>query len=240
MIKLPACLLGLALTSALAFAANGADLYRDGPGGYKDGYYPVATWTGFYAGVNAGGGWSQDNGQLGILQPSGGFGGVQLGYNWQGLGYSPLVLGVEADAQASAIEDEKAIDPDISSKSRLQFFGTVRGRIGYAMDRSLLYFTGGLAFGTLKDEAVNGVGDFLINTTTIGYVLGGGLEYRINPSLSVKGEYQYLNLGKNDPTDPAVLQPAASANGVTVRDDAFHTFRVGLNYRPFPAYAPLK
>src|SRR5258708_7688363 len=107
---------GLTLISALAlgaFSANAADMYRAAPaGGYKDEpVYVANTWTGFYAGVNGGYGWNAnsfatDPGFLGELNPSGGFGGGQIGYNWQGVfGHPQLVLGVEADFQGADISD---------------------------------------------------------------------------------------------------------------------------------------
>ncbi len=105
--KLYTGLTGLMAASALAFAANAADL--SAPGGYKD-YTPAAVWTGFYAGVNLGYGAGADSSQLadtgfGGVSPAGWLGGVQLGYNWQGLG-SPFVLGAETDIQASTVLGE--------------------------------------------------------------------------------------------------------------------------------------
>ncbi|MGA7325235.1 MAG: outer membrane beta-barrel protein [Rhodomicrobium sp.] len=241
-------LLVLILASASAFPAGAADWFRSGEAASsnKDGLFiPVVTWTGSYAGVSAGGGLSQESNQLafpgfGGLQPSGGFGGVQLGFNWQGgFGFSPLVLGIEADIQVSAIEDEGRDIAGNIFRSRLEDFGTVRGRMGYAMDCTLFYFTGGFAYGSVKHEAsFGGSPDFIVNTTATGYVLGGGVEYRFNPAVSIKGEYQYINLGKNEPEDP--IAGSYSAYGGTVRDDAFHTLRVGFNWYPFPVYEALR
>jgi outer membrane immunogenic protein len=248
--KLLAGLLGLIVTSVFMLSANAGDFYRgpEAPGGYKDApYVPVAGWGGFYFGVNGGGGWSEVSDQLALpgvfngLQPSGGFAGLQVGYNWGGgFGYSPIVLGFEADIQASAIKDHASDGLGNTLNSRLEEFGTVRGRIGYAVDQALFYVTGGFAYGGIKNEAsFPGQGaDFKINTTAMGYVLGAGVEYKFTPALSLKGEYQYINLGKNDPVDP--VAGAYSSNGGFVRDDAFHTVRVGLNYYIYRAYEPLK
>jgi outer membrane immunogenic protein len=78
---------------------------------------------------------------------------------------------------------------------------------------------------------------FKRNETVTGYVLGGGYEYKFSPAWSLKVEYQYINLGKNDPSDGAFM-----ARGVPFRvnDDAFNTVRVGLNYHMLPGYEPLK
>jgi len=241
--KICAGLFGLTAVSALAIPANAADMY----GGYKDVPYTVATWAGFYAGVNLGYGWSAESDQLacpgacpatggvpfGGVSPAGWLGGVQLGYNWQGFGYSPLVLGIETDIQASTILGQGSDGAGDSFKSRLQALGTVRGRAGYAMDRTLVYFTGGLAYGSVDNEAVSAGFVNNPNAVVTGYVLGGGVEYKFWRDLSVKAEYLYVNLGKNEPV-------GYSAAGGTVRDDAFNTVRVGLNWWPFPAYQPMK
>ncbi len=239
--KLYAGLIGLTAASALAVSANAADMYA--AGGYKD-YAPAAVWAGFYAGANLGYGWGT-SGQLacdgagacgdpfGGVSPAGWLGGGQIGYNFQGAG-SPLVFGVETDIEASTILGGGSD----SYKSRLQALGTVRGRAGYAMDRALVYFTGGLAYGSVDNEAVGATYVNNPNTIATGYVLGGGLEYKVKRDLSLKVEYQYVNLGKNDLVD--VNNNSYSANGGTVRDDAFNTVRVGLNYFPFAAREPLK
>ncbi len=243
--------LGAVSVIALTVSANAADMYRapDGPGGYKDGpYVPVAVWTGFYVGVNGGYGWSEYSDQLagagyfGGVAPAGGFGGGQIGYNWQGILHPHLVLGVEADIQGSGIKDSGTDKFNNTYSSELDYFGTVRGRVGYAVDRALVYFTGGFAYGGVKNENVLPAGGPLvydISRTATGYVLGGGLEYKITPAWSVKGEYQYINLGKNDPVDPAG-KTYSSIAGNTLTDDAFHTVRVGLNYHIGNVYEPLK
>jgi outer membrane immunogenic protein len=207
-------LLGLTLTSALALTANASDLYR---GGLKDGpapvYAPVQTWTGFYLGVNGGYGWTSDDDY--VYSPSGGFGGGQIGYNWQGafgLG-NPWVLGIEADFQGSGISDSVG-----GVEASVNYFGTARGRLGYAVDRTLLYVTGGLAYGEVE---VGGYSD-----TQTGYVIGGGLEYKLNPAWSLKGEYQFISLDTDD------SERSSDRN-------EFHTLRVGLNYHVGQTFAPL-
>lgn len=120
-------LFGLALTGMFALSANAADM---GPtwAGYKDVPYAAVTWTGFHVGVNGGYASSQDS-QLGYadstvpvtyggVSSAGGFGGGQIGYDWQGLlGYRPLVLGVEADIQVSSAQGRSA-DLPVTSTNR--------------------------------------------------------------------------------------------------------------------------
>jgi outer membrane immunogenic protein len=224
MLKLRSGILGLTLASVVALAAgsaNAADMYRGEAGGYKDApvYAPVTSWTGFYAGLNAGYGWSADNGSD---TPAGGFGGGQIGYNWQGglgLGHH-VVLGVEADLQASAISGTQVRESD------LNYFGTVRGRIGYAFDRTLVYATGGFAYGQVENKPVS--------ETQTGYVLGGGIEYKFNPSWSLKAEYQFLSLDASD------VNGAGSLGFSNSDRSEVHTVRAGINYHVGHGYEPLK
>ena len=248
--KLLSGILGLTLSSVAALAsANAADFFQSGPGGYKDSYVPAPLWTGFYIGANLGYAGSENNDQLanypaygfGGLAPDGAFGGGQIGYNWQGIWHPHLVLGIEADIEGAGVSDNASDTLGNTYSSKLDYFGTVRGRLGYAFDHALLFATGGFAYGGINNEVnVPGFADFRTNTTATGYVLGVGLEYKFTPAWSVKVEYQYIDLGKNDPVDVAFGNGSYSANGGTVRDDAFNTFRVGVNYFVGNVYAPLK
>jgi outer membrane immunogenic protein len=265
-------LFGLVSAVALITSANAADMYRapEGVGGYKDGpAYVANTWTGFYVGVNGGYGWSAGSTDLSFtgsdnngvdapnvhgnksLDPSGGFGGGQIGYNWQ---HDRIVFGVEADIQGAGINDNASQTLTNASgvvfsgaaKSELDWFGTVRGRLGYSFDRALVYFTGGLAFGGVKDRlslaAIDGLPGTTVlttkNDTQTGYVLGGGLEYALSPAWSVKAEYQYINLGSEKLS--AVADGEDKNTGSVNVDHSYHTVRVGLNYHIHQDYEPLK
>jgi len=262
--NLSAGALGLALSAALALPAAAAEWYGGAgpalPGGYKEvpAPVPIPVWAGFYGGVDVGYGWAAASGQLacgeacttitgagpfGGVSPDGWLYGVHAGYNWQAFGFAPLVVGIETDVEASTVYGQGSDAAGNFYHSRLEALGTVRGRIGYAYDRTLVYFTGGLAWGTMLNEANQtntSTADFFTNPTVAGYVLGGGVEYKFWRDLAVKVEYQYVNLGKNDPVDTVVPLGSYAANGGTVRDDAFNTVRVGLNWWPFAAREPLK
>ncbi len=224
--KWHAGLLGLAVTSTLALSANAADMYR---GGLKDGPpppMPVAiaapTWTGFYVGVNGGYGWAASDG---LLSPEGGFGGGQIGYNWQGLfGYSPLVIGLETDFQGSGISDSAVDVLGNSIENSLNWFGTVRGRVGYAIGPTLVYATGGFAYGQVKSKGNLAGLAYDISETQTGYTVGGGVEYKWNPAWSVKAEYLYINL------DASNLNGAGPLNASTSDRSDVNIVRVGLNY----------
>ncbi len=238
-------ILGVTVAGSLAFAAaqaNAGDFY---PGGYRDGpvYAPAVSWAGVYAGINAGYGSSNGN-QLadpynsffGGISPSGGFAGGQIGYNWQ---RGPFVFGVETDLQGSGISDNGTDVFGGYYKSDLDYFGTLRGRLGYGVDKTLFYVTGGFAYGGLTKHTTDSGYNFLYSGTATGYVAGAGLEYKLSPDWSVKAEYQYINFGNNDPRDPIVGSFGAGTGNY--KDDDYNTFRVGLNYYlGGPGYQPLK
>ncbi len=239
-------------TLIVAGQANAADTGPYGGASYKDGpvTYAAPMWTGYYMGVNGGGAWA-NNHQLvdsvffappsGLL-PSGGFGGGQIGYNWQGFLLPQMVLGFEADFQGGYIGAKSSpldIHGDVYNfKSSLSYFGTVRGRVGYTLDRALVYFTGGYAYGALRKWS-DDFGYQKYDAVASGYVLGGGLEYRFSPAWSVKAEYQYLNLGKNDPCAFGTCFSDPGHAGAQKEDD-YHTARLGLNYHIGGEYGPLK
>src|SRR5450830_1778524 len=110
---------------------------------------PVFSWTGFYVGLNAGYGWANTSitGVAGSSNLNGFLGGAQIGYNWQGA--SPLVLGIEAYFQGTG-QRRSDTALGITVDQSLPWFGTVRGRIGYAFDRTMIYATGGLAYADYK------------------------------------------------------------------------------------------
>jgi outer membrane immunogenic protein len=244
---------------ALSAAANAADIYVPtpaGPGGYKD--EPCCLWTGFYVGVNGGYGWGNRNKVADIITtaggalitettthftPEGGFGGGQIGYNWQ---RDRLVYGIEADIQGADIRGHASTSAGAgllaTGSSDLDWFGTVRGRVGYVWGSALLYATGGFAYGGIQDKITKldpGFGSLSRSETATGWVVGGGLEYCLSPKWSLKGEYQYIDLGKSS----SMSIDVAAQNKVFGELDPRHSYstvRAGLNYHFVPAYEPLK
>ncbi len=258
--------IGAAALGALTVSMNADAADLNGYGGYKGGPgYAAVNWSGLYIGANGGYAWRDTSDQFayaacascgypayGGIGADGGFGGGQIGYNLQSIFGTPsLVAGIEADIQGAGISGSATDQFGETFKTNLDWFGTVRGRIGYAANSTLFYFTGGFAFGGLRQHGEdntdpNLTANYDFNGTVTGYVLGGGIEYKFSPSWSLKAEYQYLNFGKNNATtsaaaaDPAYYGATASADGYKVSDDAFHTVRVGVNYWVSPAYMPLK
>src|SRR3984885_3731003 len=139
------------------------------------------SWAGPYLGGNLGYTWGTvDNN---VTKTSGFEGGVTAGYNWQ-LG-SPWVFGIEGDIAATGASDTFA-----PWKFSNPWFGTVRGRVGYAINNVLFYGTGGLAFGELRGETF-GLAE---SHTNAGWTLGLGAEVGLAPNWSAKIEYLYVDL----------------------------------------------
>jgi len=173
-------LLGAAL-AALACAAvpaRAADLPR---GPYLSDTYGGYNWTGFYAGLNVGYDWGSATNTN--LSPSGFAGGAQGGFNWQA---GSIVLGGETDLQVSGASDNAG-----AFKFSNPWFGTLRGRAGYALNNILFYGTGGLAYGGGKAELA-GLSE---SHSAIGWTAGGGLEVGLTRRWTVKAEYLYVDLG---------------------------------------------
>ena len=177
-------------------------------------------WSGFYIGAMGGYGW--DSGDF-----SGGFGGGTIGYNWQFPG-SQFVFGIEVDAAGGSIKD--SLTEDIgggvlaTEELKINSFGSVTGRAGFALDAALIYAKGGFAWANRKDSiSAPAIGASISDSQFhTGYTIGGGLEYLFTPSWSAKAEYMYTSLGSETynlggfPLDSGTID--------------FHTIKVGVNY----------
>jgi outer membrane immunogenic protein len=258
----------LILAAAAAVAATGARA-ADLPMRVKAPYYQAPTiysWTGFYAGANVGYRFDGDDnvnteGQAApnIANIAGGarpgfvplnrdgfVGGAQIGYNYQ---IGQFVAGVEADIDYLDSHDSNTV---VTSQlntglplantfsSRLEYLGTVRGRVGYAYDRVLFYATGGFAYGQ-SDHSVNmlgaaSAGDLQFSGRNsqlkTGYAVGAGVEYAVTTNWTVRGEYLFYDLG-SDTVDVAVIPGSGGAGtgyNSHYKDDG-HILRVGFNYK---------
>jgi outer membrane immunogenic protein len=127
-----------------------------------------------------------------------------------------------------------------SARQGIDYFGTVRGRIGYATGNMLIYGTGGFAYGNVitKIRLSNlGFTNLLRNDETeTGYAVGGGLEYVFAPGWSAKLEYQYIDLGEQSVSNVA---SNLRTDSTSVYNN-FTTLRVGVNYHLQSDYVPLK
>jgi outer membrane immunogenic protein len=204
---------------------------------YKAPSQAALDWTGFYAGLQAGYGWSPDPtytfpvGPTSVSFGTHGFlGGVTAGYNWQ---LRSLVLGIEGDlsyADVTGSTLSAGVPPCLveGCTSKLTWFGTGRVRAGYAFDRFLPYVTGGFAVGHVKGRAdlvtCSSATFCGFDTTRWGWAVGGGLEYRLASRWSAKIEYLYINLGSPAFGVPALVTPDTTSALTT------QIVRVGVNY----------
>jgi len=185
---------------------------------------PAYNWSGFYVGAMGGYGWGTNAG-------SGGFGCGTVGYNWQFPG-SQFVFGVEVDAAGASLKDSFTENVDVGigaltplrQDSKINSFGSVTGRAGFAMDAVLLYAKGGFAWGNNKTTFT--LTEFGLSNsdshTHTGYTLGGGVEYMFAPNWSAKGEYMFTSLGSENYN--LLGEQLASGN------IDYYTIKVGVNY----------
>ena len=195
----------------------------------------VFTWSGVYVGGNIGGAWGHTDadsnapGAIGFspdqeFDNSGVTGGAQIGYNYQ---INQFVLGAEADinwVDLNDRSDEITVGVGDFYRTKHDWFGTVRGRAGYAWDRALIYATGGFAYGNVEDRYVSPVGlNSSTSSTRTGWTVGGGAEYAFTDNWTVRAEYLFVDLGDHRFTSPLVDD---------VRfDHKFNVVRAGLNYK---------
>lgn len=217
--KLKLIALGLLATTSIASAADlPARTYTKAPI-----VSPAYNWTGFYIGAMGGYGWSDSQG----MDLKGGFAGGTLGYNWQGAG-SPWVFGIEAEGAWSDIGQTAGIVGLLTVGTKIEGFGSVSGRIGYAFDNVLVYGKGGVGFASNEvNVAVLGV-NFNDSKTHVGYSVGAGVEVGFARNWSVKAEYLYAGYGSED-------YFVSTAGFLRSGDIEVQTVKVGLNYR-FGAY----
>jgi len=229
---------------ALAQIASAADLPRKAPPAAAP---PPWSWTGWYIGANIGYGWGDSTdpqltvvnpgsaGNIGPflgsglpgfssgnlfpdLNPSGVFGGAQLGYDHQ---LGKWLLGAVADIQAANFEDSQVVttpaattccNADESLKARMNWFGTVRGKLGYTANDWLVYATGGLAYGRVTSDigfacTPGGIACGGINfsgsrsETKAGWAAGAGVAYHVpGTRASIGLEYLHIDLGRSSVT----------------------------------------
>jgi len=250
-----------ALTSLLATPAFAADLpmwssYPRAPA-YAA---PLFTWTGFYVGGNVGYSFGRSNdastltssagtalfASSGNSNLNGVIGGGQIGYNWQ---VQSFVFGIEADIEGSNEKGNRiftcssceppaavALLTPVAMEQKIDWFGTLRGRAGFAAGSMfLLYATGGLAYGQVDTkETIGGPVLFSAPTTTnVGWTAGAGIEGAIGGGWTARLEYLYVDLGKVNGSFVTAIP--ALGGGVIVSNYSSHitdnVVRFGINYK---------
>src|SRR5258708_22217429 len=185
---------------------------------------PIYNWAGLFVGGTFGYGIGRNdstfvvpppaaNAEAFFLSPRGFDGGGIIGYNWQ---FGSWVLGLDADFQGSTgsgyltcvnlCSDGGATTID----QKLSWFGTVRGRLGYAVGPALFYATGGGAFGEVKESIMQpATGHASFSHSKSGFAVGGGIENKLDlfgllgQNWTTRTEDLYIDLRSlNDRFDP--------------------------------------
>jgi opacity protein-like surface antigen len=251
--------------------SDAADIYTGGS--TKDVIPPpINPWAGFYIGGNLGIDWANqktnqneywhyyggnyyDWGSFGgdKLNTTGGFGGGQIGYNWQS---SSFVFGVELDLGGLAGDNNKTwIIPGYGGRSAAVglkesggFYGDITGRLGYAWGPTLIYAKGGFAWLDTKLNAwewdgANTWNGNNNNNTISGWTVGAGLEWLVSPNWSIKVEYLHFDfsLDHNYCCGDYANQYGGYNNfNMNNKDLEVDTVKLGFNYFFHPTYTPLK
>jgi outer membrane immunogenic protein len=236
----------LALASA-ACSAYAADLPPRVPV-YTPPVVPLYSWTGFYMGVHFGWAttrtdWTMNTpiaNNAAIFNADGIMGGGQMGYNFQS---GNFLWGIEADFSTSDQDGAglQTITPSWTSATKINWFGSMAGRLGYVWDRALIYFKGGFAWaqethqqsltlaGNTNPIIISG-----LDTFHTGWVAGVGVEVALWDNFTAKVEYNYFDLGTES------LNFVNTSLGTTNRgalfdnfdiDQRFHLIKFGVNYR---------
>ena len=209
-------------------------------------------WSGLYVGAHAGYGWANRdwNGEfiggpvddeLYDYDMDGGLIGAQIGYNWQ---VENFVFGVEADAawsDVSKTQTETVFIPFIipipvatEVESQMDWLATVRGRVGYAWDRFLVYGTGGVAFAHVKTDVNQSIfgfpsGSDSESATHTGWAAGVGVETMVTEKISVKLEYLHADFG-DETYDYNLIDLSPENDTIGSADLDVDTIRIGVNF----------
>jgi outer membrane immunogenic protein len=163
-------------------------------------------------------GFSQD------FKPTGGLGGVHVGYNYQ---IDQIVFGIEGDAELGRVSDSTTIAGN-TFEARKNWEASIRGRLGVTpTDRLLLYVTGGAAFTELKYSYVslaNAVPPANATISKTGWTVGGGSEVALTDWMTARLEYRYSDFGTTRFDWPDV-------GGSYEQHPRFHELRAGISLK---------
>ena len=243
-------LLATVALAALAAPAGAADLaarpYTKAPAMVA----AVYDWSGFYIGINGGGGWSHKcwdtttptiivggpvvpAGAEGCHNATGGTVGGQVGYRWQSAAW---VFGLEAQgnwADFSASNTSLLFGVPNANRTKVDAFGLFTGQVGYSWNQFLLYVKGGAAVTSDKYYGFNNITGVVFDSakeTRWGGVVGVGGEYSLTRNLSIALEYDHLFMGSRDISLYAVAAPGALSRIDRIRQDV-DIVTARLNYR---------
>jgi outer membrane immunogenic protein len=211
-------LVGVVLSGTVMGAAQAADQsVPRGPTYYPaySAYYPPGVnWTGFYVGLQGGGAfgnarWTEPFSGVGDdPKPAGLLGGGQIGVNWS---QDSWLLGAEADFTAVSLDNHVTDSLGFTHGLKSTWLALITGRLGYAVNRYVVYVKGGFAVANERNTVTSPAGGFADSgmTTQYGWTIGGGIEYALNPNWSARLEYDFVDL----PTQHIVLV-SCGVNGI--------------------------
>jgi outer membrane immunogenic protein len=244
----------LATAGAVAFtgSAFAADLPSRAPPPVYIPPTPIFTWTGIYVGGQVGYAWGTQKANLSLPDGStlynsynaeGVIGGGHVGYNYQ---VNQWVVGIEGSVDGTSLSKTFVPSGDgvfvngvgfvpgagssYTASSPVQ--GSIRGRVGIAWDRALIYATGGAAFGGITASVSTPFGYASRSTTRVGWTVGGGIEYAVTNNWSVRAEYRYTDFGSFTNYPAVFAAPVAVSRHFTQNQ-----VQVGFSYK-FDTYAP--
>lgn len=231
---------GTLIAAAMVLNAGGLALAADlpQPGLPLPPQIPVLyNWTGFYIGINAGYGTGSSNwtdgplGSTGNFPTSGFLAGGTVGANYQ---IGDYVFGIEVDGDWSNLRGNTGsicgaisavLPPSVACQTQSEWLATVRGRVGYAFDRILLYGTAGAAFGNVA-TGLNPPSTF-DSTTETGWTAGVGAEIALVPNWTAKVEYLFVDFPDGTCT---TVGNCGGAAGSTVSFNE-NIVRAGVNFK---------
>lgn len=211
-----------ALTGALAYPAMAADMPLKAPPLPPPVIPQALAWTGVYIGVNGGYAWGHSATSCSIVastasacegtalpntDPKGGLVGLEIGADWQ---YQNWVFGLAGDFDWLHLRDSAQFPSVDKGKTdqlstSYDWLGTARGRAGIAIGQSLLYGTGGAAFGRVKDQYIHNISGvtsgtkfFSSSDTLVGWTAGAGWEYMFTRNWIFQLEYLHVDLGRSN------------------------------------------
>ena len=246
--KMKKFLIGAVGLVAMATSASAADLgrpYTKAPPMMVAMY----DWSGFYIGLNGGGGWSHKCWDLvnngagpitaladGCHDATGGTFGGQIGYRWQA---SSWVFGLEAQGNWADFNGDNVslVDPLITrNHSKIDAFGLFTGQVGYAWNNVLLYVKGGAAVTNDKYTGIDiptGIAFDSASETRWGGVIGVGLEYGFTPNWTFGVEYDHMFMGTRDISllNTGTFAPVGTLSGIESIKQDVDLLTVRLNYR---------
>ncbi|HEV7257458.1 MAG TPA: outer membrane protein [Bosea sp. (in: a-proteobacteria)] len=196
----------------------------------------IYSWTGIYLGVQAGYSWGQErtafsdalgrafNGAAFRQSSDSALGGAHAGFNLQ---TGSIVLGIEGDVEALDA-GETLVAPAMTGRVKRDWQASVRGRVGFAMDRFMIYATGGAAFTDFDYHLYDAAAGLSASTdrSKTGWTAGAGVNFAYTDNLILGAEYRYTDFGKVNAAGSGPLL------GLTVRHEpTTHTLRASLAYK---------